>query len=122
MRSTQAESTPRASQLSKRQGPIHWIPPLIAGMFKQARATTSTVIKIRDETTGEDRTFTSWDEVPDEIKERIPPEMRRWMAGKAEGASQEASPGEVGPGGVVVEPTTTSNVLDIQIHDVRFGR
>ena len=58
MRSTQAESTPRASQLSKRQGPIHWIPPLIAGMFKQARATTSTVIKIRDETTGEDRTFT----------------------------------------------------------------
>ena len=58
MRSTQAESTPHNSQFPKRQGPIHWIPPFIAGMFKQARTMTSTVIKIRDETTGEDRTFT----------------------------------------------------------------
>ena len=121
MRSTQAASTPQTSQLFKRHRPIHWLPPFIAGMFKKARATTGTVIKIRDETTGEDRTFTSWDEVPDEIKERIPPEMRRWMAAKPEGASQEAAPAEVSPGGVVVKHTTTSNVLDIQVNDVRFG-
>lgn len=121
MRSTQAESTPQTSQFPRRQRPIYWIPPFIADTFEQARATTSTVIKIRDETTGEDRALTSWDEVPDEIKERIPPEMRRGMAARAEGAAQEEVPAEVGPGGVVVEPTTTSNVLDIQINDVRFG-
>jgi len=97
------------------------LPPFIADTFEQARATTGTAITIGDETTGEDRTFASWDEVPDELKERIPPEMRRWMAAKAEGASQEAASAEAGPGGVVVEHATTSNVVDIEINDVRFG-
>ena len=97
------------------------LPPFVADTFEQARATTSTAITIGDATTGEDRTFASWDEVPDELKERIPPEMRRWMAAKAAGVSQEAAPAEAASGGVVVERTTTSNVVDIRINDVRSG-
>ena len=96
------------------------VPPELAAKIERARQGGSTVIEFRDDTTGDQRTFRSWDEVPEEMKRKLPPEIREAMAGKLEGGLLNDGGLEAASDNIVVQEATGSRVLDVKIEGMRF--
>jgi hypothetical protein len=97
------------------------VPPEVQAEIARARTGTAHSINFVDHTTGEHRTFRSWDEVPAELRDKIPPEMREKMAADLEAALHSAGDPEADPDRIVVQEATCSKVIDFKIDQVRRG-
>jgi nicotinamidase-related amidase len=108
---------------TKRQVFTSWddVPPEIREQIDEARRTAGTVIRFRDETSGEDRTFNSWDEVPEHLRAKIPAAIREQMTADLGAALEQADFASAGPGPIVVRQATTSRIVDFNVEQCRFG-
>ncbi len=114
------DGLPAGGQLAtKRQVVKSWdeLPPEVKQQIEEAQRTGRTVIRIQDETTGEDRTFNSWDEVPEHLKANIPPEFREQMAAELEAAKEQ---GDFGP--IDVNEGITERIVGFNVERRYLGK